>query len=413
MQYTVVNPHVIPAQVMKKHIKILLLEDDPADAGLIKRELSMSGMLFTMHTVETREDFIIGLNNFEPDIILSDHSLPSFNSLEAFAIVNKNYNIPFILVTGSVSEEFAVTCMKAGVSDYILKNSLKRLPSSIENILAGDIIKKEKQAVEELHKQLKNAFREIEDKNKDITDSIIYSRRIQEAMLPETGILDGLLTDWFIFSQPKDIVSGDFYWFEKLNEKLIMIIGDCTGHGVPGALLSVVGTMLLNKVVKEKSIVKPADILFEMNIELGRFFKQREASDGMDIAICSIDLNNHQIEFAGANRPLWIMHQHGLEELKPSKNAIGGVHGPEAATYKTHIKTLEPGDMIYMFTDGIIDQFGGEKNKKLMKKKFSTFISSLRFKHMIEQKVIIENYINDWKGEHDQVDDILVIGIKL
>ncbi|MDF2437992.1 MAG: response regulator containing a CheY-like receiver domain and an domain [Bacteroidota bacterium] len=400
---------------MKKHLKILLLEDNPSDAGLIKRELSMSGLVFTLHVVDTREDFIIGLNNFEPDIILSDHALPKFNSLDAFAIVNKNYNIPFILVTGTVSEEFAVSCMKAGVNDYILKHSLKRLPASIENILAGDLIKREKEAVEELHRQLKNAFREIEEKNKNITDSIIYARKLQEAMLTETDMLDELVSDWFVYNQAKDIVSGDFYWLEKCDDKLIIAVVDCTGHGVPGALMSVAGTIMLNKIINEKQITKPADILDELNVEISNFFRQKDPKDGMDVAVCSINLNTHLIEFAGANRPLWIMHQHGLEEIKGTKRAISGTrdNDHELPGFKTNFKQAEPGDMLYLFTDGVIDQFGGEKSKKLMKKRFKTFLSSLRFKHMIQQKVIIENYMNDWKGDHEQVDDMLLFGLKL
>jgi len=398
---------------MKKHIKILLLEDNPADAELISRELSRSGMLFSMHVVDTREEFIIALNNFEPDIILSDHTLPSFNSLEAFAIVNKNYNIPFVLVTGSVSEEFAVTCMKAGVNDYILKDSLIRLPAAVNNILAGNVLKKEKEAAEELHRQLKNAFREIEEKNKAITDSIIYARRIQEAMLPEPSRLDELTSGWFVFSQARDIVSGDFYWFEKCHDHLIVAVADCTGHGVPGALMSVVGIGLLNRIVNEKHITKPAEILQHLNQGIRRFFRNNDTKDGMDIALCSINLHTHEVEFAGANRPLWIMHQGGLEEIRPTKLPIGGFRDSDGLKYETHILQTEPGDMLYLFTDGLPDQFGGENNKKMLKKRFRNFIASLRFRHMIEQKVIIDGFVNDWKGEHEQVDDILIVGLKI
>jgi len=398
---------------MKKHIKILLLEDNPADAELISRELSRSGMLFSMHVVDTREEFIIGLNNFEPDIILSDHTLPSFNSLEAFAIVNKNYNIPFVLVTGSVSEEFAVTCMKAGVNDYILKDSLVRLPAAVNNILAGNVLKKEKEAAEELHRQLKNAFREIEEKNKAITDSIVYARRIQEAMLPEPSRLDELTSGWFVFSQAKDIVSGDFYWFEKCHDHLIVAVADCTGHGVPGALMSVVGIGLLNRIVNEKHVTKPAEILQHLNHGIRRFFRNNDTKDGMDIALCSINLLTHEVEFSGANRPLWIMHQGGLEEIRPTKLPIGGFRDSDGLKYETHILQTEPGDMLYLFTDGLPDQFGGENNKKMLKKRFRNFIASLRFRHMIEQKVIIDGFVNDWKGEHEQVDDILIVGLKI
>jgi serine phosphatase RsbU (regulator of sigma subunit) len=398
---------------MKKHLKILVLENDPDDAERIQKELSRSGMLFTFKVVTDREDFIITLNNFEPDLVLSDHSLPSFNALEALSIINHSYNIPFIIVTNPVSEEFAVSCIKAGVNDYILKTALHKLPAAIGILFSGNAPKKEKESLEVLHRQLNNSFREIEEKNLNLTECMVYAGGLQEAMLPVQGKLDELVSDWFIYNQPKNIIGGDFYWFEKVNNQLLIAVADCTGHGVRGAIMSVAGTFLLNKIVKDKHITKPSEILESLNYSIYRFFKKNHSKDGIDIALCSIDLETHEIEFAGANRPLWIMHHSGLQEISPAKNSIGGLKTYVSHEYKTHHLIAEAGDMIYLFTDGIVDQFGGMKDKKLKKKRFQTFISSLRFKHLIEQKSIIENFVNDWKGEHEQVDDILVIGIKL
>ncbi|MCE3278676.1 MAG: response regulator containing a CheY-like receiver domain and an domain [Bacteroidetes bacterium] len=398
---------------MKKHLKILVLENNPADAEHIQRELSRSGMLFTFKVVNNREDFIITLNNFEPDLVLSDHSLPSFNALEALTIINHNYNIPFMIVTNPVSEEYAVSCIKAGVNDYILKSALHKLPAAIGTLFAENTQKKEKESLEVLNRQINNSFKEIEEKNTNLTECMVYTGALQEALLSGTSKLDEVVSDWFIYNKPKNVIGGDFYWFEKKNNHLIIAVADCTGHGVRGAIMSIAGTLLLNKIVNEKHITKPAEILQTLNYSIYRFFKENSSRDGMDIAICSIDLETHVVEYAGANRPLWVMHHSGLQEISPTKHSIGGLKTFVSHEYKTEQVLTEPGDMIYLVTDGIIDQFGGIKDKKLKKIGFQNFISTLRFKHLIEQKVIIENFVNEWMGEHEQVDDILIIGIKI
>ncbi|MFL5763816.1 MAG: PP2C family protein-serine/threonine phosphatase [Bacteroidia bacterium] len=398
----------------KKIVKIVLVEDNPHDAGLITRELERSGMLFEILIVKNKNEFEREIDAFSPDIILSDHTLPGFSSVEAFGILKKrSLIIPFILITGSVSEEFAVECLKAGMSDYILKSSLKRLPSSIQNILQSSKIKREKMIIEALHTELKRAYNRIAEKNKDIMDSIVYAKGIQTAMLPEKRKLKDVFPDSFIYYQPRDIVSGDFYWFVKQNHKFLIAAADCTGHGVPGALMSVIGIELLNKIIVEKRITYPSDILRNLNVGVTRFFNQQEneTRDGMDIAVCSIDLSNKTIEYAGANRPVWLIRNSIMEEVKPSKNPVGG--GEEPRIYVSHKVSYESGDRLYLFTDGITDQFGGFDDRKLMKKKLKKLLVASRSLTLDDQRKVLEDFLNTWKGENKQVDDMLAIGIKL
>jgi serine phosphatase RsbU (regulator of sigma subunit) len=398
----------------KKRIKILLVEDNPHDAGLITRELERSELLFEILIVRTREDYNREIEEYSPDIILSDHTLPGFSSVEAFSILRKRaLIIPFILITGSVSEEFAVECLKSGMNDYILKSSLRRLPSSIQAILHSNRIKREKLIIEALHTELKKAYHRIAEKNKDIMDSIIYAKGIQRAMLPEKKKLKDIFPESFIYYKPRDIVSGDFYWFVKQENKFLIAAADCTGHGVPGALMSVIGIELLNKIIVEKRITYPSDILRNLNAGVTRFFNQQEneTRDGMDIAVCSIDIANHTIEYAGANRPVWLIRNSILEEIKPSKFPIGG--GLEPRIYISHKVSYEPNDRLYLFTDGVTDQFGGFDDRKLMKKKLKKLLVASRPLSLDDQKKALSDFLDNWKGENSQVDDMLAIGIKL
>lgn len=397
----------------RKKIKILLVEDSQEDVVLIDRELQKSGMLFELLAVGTKEGFIKELDEFSPDLILSDHSLPAFSSLEAFDYLrDKSMLIPFILLTGSVSEEFAVACLKAGMNDYVLKSSLKRLPSSIQNILSSNKIKREKVIMEALHMELKKAYDRIAEKNKDMMDSILYAKSIQNAMLPDPEKLKIAFDESFIFYKPRDIVSGDFYWFEKQQNKFFIAAADCTGHGVPGALMSVIGIELLNKIINEKRITYPSDILKNLNVGVTRFFNQQEneTRDGMDIAVCCIDFVSNTIEYAGANRPVWLMRNSVIEEIQPTKHPIGG--GAESRYYITHKVPFAKGDRIYLFTDGLTDQFGGFDDRKIMKKKLKKLLVASRQLSMEDQKAALSDFVTTWKGNNEQVDDMLAIGIR-
>lgn len=405
-------------------IKILLLEDSPSDVDLVKRTLMKNSLVFSMEVVSTRTGFEERLFGFDPDLVLSDHSLPQFSSLEALEIARrKKKNIPFILITGSVSEEFAVECMKAGVDDYILKSSLIRLPSSINNILSKNKVKREKDIVEALHRELLVAYKKIEESSKSITDSINYARLIQHAIFVDKGILKNHVRDYFIIFRPKDIVSGDFYWFASVGQKLVIAVVDCTGHGVPGAFMSMIGYGILNEIVNLQRITQPSEILRKMNESLNKALKkskEQQSYDGMDLAICTYDREQSSLEFAGANRHLYHYRDHTMMQVKGNKFGIGGAHINSTKEFTNHRMSVSPGDRLYFFTDGFADQFGGEGQqagkpggKRLMTKNLVKLIQQTTAYCINDQCQKLNDYLNKWQGKTEQTDDILLLGMEI
>ena len=264
----------------------------------------------------------------------------------------------------------------------------------------------------------------VDNKNKEITDSIIYARRIQQAILPPKEVLSKNLENAFILYKPKDVVSGDFYWMESSNingaleRAIFLAAADCTGHGVPGAMVSVVCNNALNRAVREFKLTNPSEILDKVrSLVIETFEKsEEEVNDGMDIALCSLQFSESSatLQYAGANNALYIVKANDKEklvEIKPNKQPIGKVDNPEPFTQ--HKIELQKGDTIYMFTDGFADQFGGKKGKKLMYKPFKNLLLSIQDKTMDEQKTTLEQYFEEWKGNLEQVDDVCVIGVRI
>jgi serine phosphatase RsbU (regulator of sigma subunit)/Tfp pilus assembly protein PilF len=261
---------------------------------------------------------------------------------------------------------------------------------------------------------LSQAYTLIGIKNKDITDSINYSKRIQEASLPPKELKFTLFPDSFVYYCPKDIVSGDFYWYAEKNGKKLIAACDCTGHGVPGALMSMIGNNLLNQIVNEKGITDPALILDQLHVEIRKALKQEEHAenrDGMDIALITF-LNENEAEFAGAQRPLWILRNNELSEIKGNKFSIGGLQTEESRRFAKHHVTLEKNDCLYIFTDGFVDQFGGDQGKKFMSRNFKQLLLNLCTEPMAMQELVISQTFEKWKNKREQVDDVLVIGIR-
>lgn len=249
----------------------------------------------------------------------------------------------------------------------------------------------------------------------EIKDSINYAERIQSSILPETSVIKEQLANSFILFKPRDVVSGDFYWFNKTDDKLFFACVDCTGHGVPGAFMSMIGNSLLNEIVLTKKINSPSAILSNLNKSIFKVLKQNtsESRDGMDMALCMIDKKTNTLTYAGANRELLLIRDHTLIEYKPTKNAIGGFTDSATLFEETVIEIL-PNDLFYMTTDGYADQFGGEKGKKLMTKNFKDFLMKIHHLPMPQQQEELNKKITHWMGtQNAQVDDILVIGIKL
>lgn len=259
---------------------------------------------------------------------------------------------------------------------------------------------------------------ELSIKNKNITDSINYAKRIQEAMMPSEFLFKKLLPQSFILYKPKDIVSGDFYWVAEKNNKIFVAAVDCTGHGVPGAFMSIIGFDLLRNITKDQGIENPAQILNQLNngvIEtFSKHSESQEVKDGMDVSICVIDRIQRQIEYAGAMNPLYIIRNNKVMEVKGNRFSVGTIGlGQISEKFENHIVPFKEGDMVYLFSDGYADQFGGPLGKKFKFRRFRHLLLTINNLPIQKQKSFLEENIENWRGELEQVDDILVIGMKL
>jgi len=271
--------------------------------------------------------------------------------------------------------------------------------------------------------ELKNAFDVIAEKNKDITDSINYALRIQQAMLPDLEEIKKQLPESFVLFKPRDIVSGDFYWFHQVGKYIFAAAADCTGHGVPGAFMSMIGNSLLNEIVIEKQIHTPGLILDELRKGIIKALKQKNENsnnqDGMDIALCRLEFPSPserdgrvRLQFAGAYNSLFIISNGKMQETAADKMPIGNFINMNQA-FTNHSVELKKGDALYLFSDGFADQFGGPKGKKFSWKKTEELLCGMQDKTMEDQKNILNTSIEDWKKETEQTDDMLVIGIKI
>jgi sigma-B regulation protein RsbU (phosphoserine phosphatase) len=288
------------------------------------------------------------------------------------------------------------------------------------NLTKKEIIARLALAISNKQLEIKNVI--IEEKNKDIRDSINYALRIQHAILPPEDKIKQVLEDYFILFKPKDIVSGDFYWHAVVNttpqngnpsERIIVMAAvDCTGHGVPGALMSIIGSTILNQTTTVAAVNTPADALGFLNKEITKTLNS--IKDGMDMALCAINFDRMELQYAGANNPLYIVRNKKCIEVKADKQAIGAdTENAQIKVFTNHVIKLEKGDSVYLFTDGYSDQFGGPKGKKFKYKKFQELLIESQDYKMDEQKRILNDQFELWKGELEQVDDILVIGIRI
>jgi ligand-binding sensor domain-containing protein/serine phosphatase RsbU (regulator of sigma subunit) len=270
---------------------------------------------------------------------------------------------------------------------------------------------------EKIARQIMLQKEELSSKNKSITDSINYARRIQNAMLPPVKLLKSYFPQSFLFYLPKDIVSGDFYWINKLYNKIFIAAVDCTGHGVPGAFMSIIGFELFRKITNIEGLTRPSDILNKLNEDFHEIFRDVEnvvLRDGMDVAFCAIDLNDMILEFSGAFNPLYLIRDNKITEIKGDRFAIGiDETNFKDQTFKNHMIPLQEGDLIYIFSDGFADQFGGPEGKKFKYRRFRHLLLNIHQLPMEDQRNILETSLREWKGEHEQVDDVMVMGIKM
>ena len=255
----------------------------------------------------------------------------------------------------------------------------------------------------------------IESQNKNITDSINYARRIQTALLPQKEILEKTIPDHFILFLPKEVVSGDFFWVTQVDEKVVFCVADCTGHGVPGAFMSLLGIAFLDEIVNRRKLISTSEILNNLRIEVIKALKQtgrrEDQIDGMDIAICCYDKNSVTIEFSGANSPLYLISNGELEELAPDKMPISYFPGKQKS-FQSKTLNISQGDMVYIFSDGYADQFGGSNRSKYKISQLKVYIKEIHRSPVNKQKILLEKNFNIWKGKEEQTDDVILMGIR-
>lgn len=273
------------------------------------------------------------------------------------------------------------------------------------------LLKEKEQALELVDHQKA----ELEVKDKNITDSLIYAQRIQEALLPSEAYFHQHFEDSFILLKPKDIVSGDFYWIGEKGDRIFVVAADCTGHGVPGALMSVIGHEIIEKAINEDGLETASGILAVLNRALEKTFSREKnigtiIRDGMDVGLCIIDKKRKKLFYSGAFFPLYIIRNKALTEIKGDKIIIG--MNPEGHTYTDHEYDLQEDDIIYMFSDGYVDQFGGTDNKKFMYRRFRYLLLNIHLFPFSDQKAILEENIREWMGPNPQIDDIMVLGFR-
>jgi len=308
---------------------------------------------------------------------------------------------------------FNIWMSKHIIEFLVVNKKLNIAYSDLEN--ANNEINQRNEEITAQRDEIFDQKEKIEKYSLNITASIKYAQRIQQAALPEISEINNIFKDYFIFFKPRDIVSGDFYWIKKINNKIIFAAADCTGHGVPGAFMSMLGISILNEITIEKDNFTAAEILNKLRTRIKQYLKQTgkddEAKDGMDIALCILETDKKKLQFAGANNPLLIVNQNEITEIKPDRQPIG-IYLKEY-DFKNNIVDFNIGDKLYLFSDGFVDQFGGEKGKKYMKKRFKELLVSIYNKPMKEQQLLFDDELSKWKGTYNQVDDILILGVKM
>ncbi|WP_425389428.1 PP2C family protein-serine/threonine phosphatase [Ekhidna sp.] len=269
-------------------------------------------------------------------------------------------------------------------------------------------------SLEKSNQKLNEQKKIIESKNKDITSSIRYAKKIQDAILPSEQFIKRYLPNSFVFYRPRDIVSGDFYWFKHVNDVSYIAAVDCTGHGVPGAFMSMIGNTILNKIVPDYQS-RPDHILNAMRKEVINTLEQGSDSqqDGMDIAFCSINHRTKELQYAGAFNPLCLIRDGELMEIKADRMPIGSYFGKIDKHYTNHSLELKAGDTFYLYSDGFQDQIGGENVRKYSSKRFKQYLTSIHKEKPNMQLNMLEEEIEMWRGDEEQLDDMLVMGVKV
>lgn len=431
---------------MEGKVKVLLIEDDDKIIDLIKSSLDKEKFDLIGEFKEA-EKALEKLTNLDPDILLVDIALKGeMNGVSFIKLAKEIKDFAFIYITATSDQEILEEA-KATLPDSFLGKPFQAhqlglmldfsLNKHLEDKKVHEKLKKKyNRATQQLQEmsdtnshlvtatlrerdlkfKLQESSRIIEEQNKKILDSINYAKRIQKAIIPTDEELKEALGDYFMYYKPKDVVSGDFPWLIRKDGMTYIAAVDCTGHGVPGAMMSLIGYLLLNGIMEARETPTPSEVLNELHKDVVKTLRQddpeNKAADGMDVAICRIDKKNKEVLYSGAHRPLYILKDGEVDQIKGDKFPIGGMQYKGENEFTDASVKFKGGESIYFFSDGLPDQFGGPDKLKFGPKRIRKLIEENNAKPLEEQKEVLSKAFEEWMGEDKQIDDVLMLGIK-
>ena len=409
----------------------ILLVDDEEDVHIVTK-MALSGFEYSgkeinyLDAYSAKEAIEILKKDSEIALILLDVVMETNHAgLDVTRFIREdlvNDITQIILRTGhpGMAPEKEVIMMY-GINDYKTKTdmtSLKLFSSVLTSLRTYESLVRLNEMKENLEQKVRERTAELEIKNRNITHSIQYASRIQNAILPGKGICKKFFADYFILFNPKDIVSGDFYWVYQVNDRLIFTVADCTGHGVPGAFMSILSIMLLGQLTGLCDVPSADIILNNLRDRVksalhstGNTEDEKDVKDGLDLALCIYDPDKNILEYAGAFNPIYRIRNKSFEKLDADQMPIGPYMNDEKP-FTRHEVEIKPGDVMYLFTDGFADQFGGGQNKKFTYKRFQELLMNIHSRKMAEQKKVLDETLREWQGKREQIDDITVMGIR-
>lgn len=400
---------------VEENLPVILLVDD-LDDNLFTLNALLKSEPYIIHKTTSGKEAIEMATKTTYDCIILDVQMPEMDGFEVAKRLSqqeetKNIPIIFLSALGSDKEK-VIQGIESGAIDFLgkppdpalLKAKLK---------LCVKISAKTKQTNKEV-KTVKREHEVLKEYTTDVTASLRYAQNIQQAILPKPEAIAAHFHESFVMFQPKESIGGDFYFVKEMNKEVVLVCGDCTGHGVPGAMMTMISVNIIHNIVENKGLTSPDLILQQMANEFRSAFRNEftnvSINDGLELSICTFKRRENKLQYAGAGRPLIKTSQHTIERIQPNSFGING-NISEEMVFNLHEFDIQPGDRFYMYTDGVVDQFGGPNGKKFMSKRFMQLISDSSEMNLKDQNVHIKKSVNDWKGNEEQVDDILIMSI--
>jgi len=381
---------------------------------------------YEIHLATSGQEGMEIMKQHNVHLVIADQRMPKMTGIEFLEKIIFEYPdcIRMVLTGFSDVEAIIQAINKGRVYRYITKPWNKDdLKITIDHALETYNLKQQnrklftdlKEANETLEKKVIERTKKIESQRKQLTDSLHYARRIQNALLPPDEELDMFLPSYFILNKPRDIVSGDYYWLAHKDNKVIVAVADSTGHGVPGAFMSILGVAYLNEILNQAVAIKANEILNQLRGQviksLHQTGKKDETRDGMEIALCVVDFKRRKLQYSGAFRPLYLIRDNVLKEFKGDSMPIG-IYDYEESSFQNVELIFKENDIIYMFSDGYVDQLGGPDRKTFRSRNFKQLLINIHQKPLHEQKGILEKEYEEWRHGIEQIDDIMVMGIR-